>query len=431
MIYKRHKDLLMLGFALVTGFIIGALIWLYLKASNVGVTLIWNTIGSHFPTAIYTLIVCLAGGVIIGFYQKKFGPLPENMSDAVRHVLRERSYPYRLMPIAIIAALLSLLFGGAVGPEAGLVCMLISLSFWAREQFSLSRQDMEEYFNFDPTVRGRRVFGSMLGSMIFHPGRRSYQPGKIPWTRRMTVGCGVMAGLGGLFVYILLGQLFGHAFTLPRIDGGEVFVKDRLTMILLFAVGVAAGYLYLILKKIISKFFEILRGRGLQVLNSVLGGLVLGLIGGQIPLTMFSGCADIQTLQGAYMETVPYMLILVGVLKLLLTSVCIESGWRGGHFFPLLFSGLSIGYGFSGILGTNEILSVVVVTGALLGTVLQQPLGALALSVIFFPLRELGWMVLVTFAAGCIPLPGPIRLNPDNKGFVYNMLHREERKWLT
>ncbi len=421
---QRHSELLITGFALVTGFIIGALIWLYLKASNVGVTLIWETIGGHFPTAVYTLIVCLAGGLVIGLFHRKYGPLPENMADAVRHVIRERSYPYRQMPIAIIAALLSLLFGGAIGPEAGLVCMLISLSFWAQAMFGLAYQNMQSYFESDPGFPGVRVFGNLIKEMVLHPGRVAYEKNKGKWPRRRSIICGIATGLGGLFVYILLGELFGHAFTLPRIEGGAVQVKDRMFMILLFAVGIAAGYLYLALRKVTSKFFDFMRGKGLEVLNAILGGLILGLIGGQFPLTMFSGCADIQTIQGGYMNSVPYMLVVVGILKLLLTNVCIESGWRGGHFFPLLFSGLSIGYGFAGLLGTNEILSVVVVTGALLATVLQQPLGALALSVIFFPLREVGWMALVTLAAGCIPLPVPMRADPENKGFVSNVVQQ-------
>ncbi len=415
---------IMILFSLVTGFVIGALVWLYLKASNVGITLVWDKIGSHFPTAVYTLIVCLIGGVIIGLFHRKYGPIPENMSDAVRHAVNDRSYPYRQIPIVIIAALLSLLFGGAIGPESGLVCLLLSLCFWAKDQFGMARYNVQNFYDCEPQVSGRLVLKNLLANLFTHPLRIAYTPGKVQWSRKMQIACGVAAGLGGLLVYYLLGLILGRAFTLPRIDGGTVYNKDRLFMILLLVVGIAAGYLYLILKKVISTFFKKLRDHNLHILNAILGGLILGLIGGQIPLVMFSGCTDIQTIQGGYMNSVPYMLIVVGVLKLFLTNVCIESGWRGGHFFPLLFSGFSIGFGFAEVLGTNEILSVVVVTGALLGIVLQQPLGALALSVIFFPLRAFGWMVLASFVGGCIPLPAAIRVNPDNRGFIPGMVDR-------
>ncbi len=428
---KPHIGPIMLVFALVTGFIIGALVWLYLKASNVGITLVWDTIGGHFPTVIYTLVVCLIGGVVIGLFHRKYGPLPENMADAVRHAMKERSYPYQKLLISIIAALLSLLFGGAVGPEAGLVCILLSLCFWAKDEFGMARQNVQAYFECEPLISGRYVLGQLIARMITHPCRIAYEPGKVKWNRKLQIGCGIAAGLGGLFVYVLFNMLFGRAFTLPHIEGGSVYAKDRFAVILLLIVGVAAGYLYLILHKVTAVFFDMLRSKKLEVLNAILGGLILGLIGGQIPLVMFSGGADVQTIQNGYMNTLPYMLVVVGVLKLFLTNVCIESGWRGGHFFPLLFSGIALGYGFAGLLSTNPILSVVVVTGALLGTVLQQPIGALALSVIFFPLHDLGWMILATFIGGCIPLPAMLRNNPDNKGFVYNTIQRVEQRRLS
>ncbi len=424
---KRHIGLLMIGFALIAGFVIGALVWFYLKASNVGITLIWDKIAAVFPPIVYRLVVCLVGGLIIGLFHKKYGPVPENMGEAVNRALKERSYPYRQLPIMMIAAMLSILFGGAVGPEAGLVCLLLSLCFWAKDEFGMARQNLQAYIDNDPNISGSLVFRKMLKEMFTHPGRVAYDVGKLKWKRRLQIGCGVAAGLGGLFVYVLFNSLMGRAFTLPHIEGGNFLVKDWLVVALLLAVGIVAGYAYLIMKKAISWSFEKLRGKGLEVLNAVLGGLILGLISIEFPFTMFSGCTDIQALAYGQMSAYPYVLITIGLIKLFLTNVCIESGWRGGHFFPLLFSGLSIGYGFAGVFGTNQVLCVVIVTGALLGTVFQQPFGALVLCVIFFPLQGLGWMIISTFVGGCIPLPAKLRKNPENKGFVYNTIHIKER----
>ncbi|MEI3340587.1 MAG: chloride channel protein [Eubacterium sp.] len=147
-------------------------------------------------------------------------------------------------------------------------------------------------------------------------------------------------------------------------------------------------------------------------------------------MTMFSGGNAIQAIQYEYLQYTPYLLILIGVVKLFLTNVCIESGWRGGHFFPVIFSGLSIGFGFSVLLNTNQIFSVILVTAALLGTILQQPLGAIVLSIIFFPIEDFGWMCLASVVGGCIPLPKQLRMNPENKGFIYNMVHFKGQKRL-
>ncbi|MFR5701243.1 MAG: hypothetical protein ACLUD0_04845 [Eubacterium ramulus] len=76
----------------------------------------------------------------------------------------------------------------------------------------------------------------------------------------------------------------------------------------------------------------------------------------------------------------------------------------------------------------NEIVSVVLVTGALLGTVLQQPLGALALSLVFFPVKDIGWMLLASTVGGCVPVPVALRSDPEKKSFVSNMIQMKKQK---
>ncbi|MCD7981262.1 MAG: chloride channel protein [Clostridiales bacterium] len=427
---RRNTRMLEIGFAAVTGVLIAVLVWLYLKISNVGITIIWEILPEYLNIEHYTLIVCLAGGLVVGIFHKVYGPYPESMADAVRRVRDTGSYPFQHLPITIIAAFLSLFFGGSVGPESGLVCLLLGLCFWAISQFGMARVKVQTLLDENPFLSGRYLFGQMLKGLVMAPGKIVYDSELMRWKRGETVSTGIVTGIAALAVYLLMNRAFGSAFTIPHLDSGEIYMRDRFSVILLVAAGIGAGYLYLISRKLSAVFFGKLREKNLHIINAVLGGLILGLIGTALPMTMFSGGSDIQVIQYEYLQYTPYLLVLIGVVKLFLTNVCIESGWRGGHFFPVVFSGLSIGYGLSTILGTSQILSVVVVTAALLGTILQQPLGALALMVIFFPIEELGWMVLVSFVAGCIPIPVALRVDPQNRGFIYGLLHRKDGKKL-
>lgn len=422
--------MLFLCFAAVTGASIAAVVWLYLKIANVGITIIWDMIPEYIESEHYTIIMCLIGGLIVGIFHKFYGPYPESMADSLKRVKDTHTYPYRNLPITVAAAFLSLFFGGAVGPESGLVCLLLGLCFWAMDQFGMARVKMEAMIGNNPYIPRGEVLREMLKGLACSPGRIVYDKNKIQWKRSESVSAGVAAGVTGLIVYLLLNRLLGAGLSVPHLEDGEMHALDRAGAILLIAVGIGAGYLYLIFKKLAAVFFEKLRSKGLHILNAVLGGLVLGVIGTFFPMTMFSGGNEIQAIQYEYLQYTPYLLIFIGVVKLFLTNVCIESGWRGGHFFPVIFSGLSIGYGFSVILGTSQVFSVVVVTGALLGTMLQQPLGALALSLIFFPVRQAGWMVVASFVGGCIPVPQPLRPNPDNRGFIYSIAHRKGQKKL-
>lgn len=421
---------LFLCFAALTGAIIAGIVWSYLKVANVGITVIWEMIPAYIDSKYYTVLMCLAGGLIIGLFHRVYGPYPERMNDALRRVREEGTYPYEKIPIIIAASFLSLFFGGAVGPESGLVGLLLGLCCWAMAQFGLARWKMEMLLAGNPYITSGALFRQMAAGLFLHADQIVYDKSKIKWTRAEQVGSGVAAGVSGLIVYGLLNACFGTCLYVPHLSGGVLILRDKLAIVLLLAVGIGAGYLYLIFQKISERFFAALAKRKLIVLSAVLGGLVLGLIGSALPMTMFSGGNAIQAIQYEYLQYTPFLLIAIGVVKLFLTNVCIASGWRGGHFFPVIFAGLSIGYGFSVLLGTNQVVSVILVTGALLGTILQQPFGALALSLVFFSVQNTGWMFLASMVGGCIPVPPHLRPDPANRGFIYGLLHRSEQKKL-
>lgn len=424
---RMNHWMLFLCFAALTGALIAVWVWIYLRITNLGITVLWDMVPEYIDFKYYTIVMCLVGGLVVGIFHRAYGPYPESMADSLKRVRQTGTYPYKKLPVTVVAALLSLFFGGAVGPESGLVCLLLGLCCWAMDQFGRARLHMEDLLAEQPSISRGFLLKTMLRG-LFAPISHEQKNSGIVWTRFEQISAGVAAGIFGLIVYEVLNAILGRGLAVPHLDAGELGAKDKVGTILLVAIGIGAGYLYLIFKKMTAMFFSRLREKNLHILNAVLGGLILGLVGTMLPMTMFSGGNYIQSMQYEYLQYTPYLLILIGVVKLFLTNVCMESGWRGGHFFPVIFAGLSIGYGFSVILGTQQVFSVVVVTAALLGTMLQQPIGALALSVIFFPINELGWMVLASFVGGCLPLPVPLRTNPENRGFICQIIDRTRQK---
>lgn len=83
-------------------------------------------------------------------------------------------------------------------------------------------------------------------------------------------------------------------------------------------------------------------------------------------------------------------------------------GWRGGHFFPLIFSGVSIGYGFSLLTGADPVSCVAGMHRGMHGAVMRQPVMTALLLIMCFPVKG----VVVTIAAAAIgaaiPLPKAI-----------------------
>ena len=86
------------------------------------------------------------------------------------------------------------------------------------------------------------------------------------------------------------------------------------------------------------------------VVRSIIGGLIIGLIGSFLPLTLYSG--QNQLLQIVH-NPAPYgigILLLMMLVKMLLTSTSFATGFDGGPIFPLLFIGGTLGQVLSEIL---------------------------------------------------------------------------------
>lgn len=86
---------------------------------HVSIELVWDIIPSTYTIPFYTIIVCTIGGLIIGIWRKKFGDYPEELSTVITTVKENNNrYEYKNLPQMTVAAILPLIFGGSIGPEA-------------------------------------------------------------------------------------------------------------------------------------------------------------------------------------------------------------------------------------------------------------------------------------------------------------------------
>ena len=92
------------------------------------------------------------------------------------------------------------------------------------------------------------------------------------------------------------------------------------------------------------------------LITCLIGGLILGIFGIISPLTLFSGETNMELILETYAVYSPIILITIGLAKLLLTNICIKTGWKGGHFFPVIFCGIIIGCGFSLLFNIRTLL---------------------------------------------------------------------------
>lgn len=358
----------------VTGAFAGAAVWLFFFAMEHGIDYLWTEIphalgvaspelaSGPFGFLPYPFFVCLLGGLLIGLYEKMTGTKTDDLNQVMAKVKQDGRYPYDNLGKLSLAALLPLLFGGSIGPEAGLTGVIAGLCSWVGDRMRRFGAEFREL-----TLLGTQaaltalftapVFGfvaPLAGSADGDEGSASDEITiKLPKAQK-TVVYGI-AIAGGLGTYLLLGQLMGGGMGMPRFESAEVGNLELTWLIPLALVGTVCGWLYFVSE------------HASEALSHAIG---------ERP-----------------------------VVKAMLTPALINLGWRGGHFFPVIFSGVSLGYGLAILTGADPVFCVAVCTASTMGAVMRQPVMVVGLLLMCFPLKGIVCMII---AAG-IPLPKPLR----------------------
>lgn len=396
------NNLLFLLYTVILGAIVGAIIWVFLRVMNWGIELLWDFVPSHIEFPLYTLCVCTAGGVLIGIWKRKFGDYPEELKVVLGRVKKTGRYPYSNIFSTIGSALFPLIIGASVGPEAGLTGIIAGLCSWVGDKLKRFRKEVEELTAIGLSATLGTIFRSPMFGFI--EPIESDNDTVLPKTSKIVLYFAAI--LSSFGVFILLNQIFGIKVGMENLEAVRLEPLKYLYALPLAISGIAAGWLFFAFEKLCS--FIKKKTASFTVLRAAAGGLLLGISGTFLPLTMFSGEHQI----GEVIENIKTIgavtLLVVAVVKLLLTNICISSGLKGGHFFPVIFCGVAIGCASSLIINVDPVFCAAVVTSALVGHTLKKPLATVLLLMIVFPVRLIPIMLFASVAARFIPTPAKL-----------------------
>lgn len=396
---KIKNNLLFLLYTIILGAIFGAIIWSFLKIMNLGIEFIWDFVPATLNFPFFTLCVCVTGGFLIGLWKKKFGDYPEDLMTVMGKVKKTGRYPYSNVFSTLGSALFPLLIGGSIGPEAGLTGVIAGLCTWVGDKLKMYFREIEELTQIGMSATLGTIFHSPMFGFI--EPIESDKEVVLPRTSKIVLYLAAILSSFGMF--IMLGRLFGCGTGLEGLEAGKIELSYYWYSLLLAAVGIAAGYIYFIFKKLTSSLEK--KFKKYTVLKATAGGLLLGISGTFLPLTMFSGEHQISEVMKEAETIGAIMLIVIAIVKLLLTNICIDSGLKGGHFFPVIFCGISIGCAMSLMLGVEMVFCASIVTSALVGHTLKKPLATVLLLMIIFPPKLIPVMLFAAAAAKFIETP--------------------------
>lgn len=392
----NHLELIL--FCGLIGAVAGALVWLFLKVMAVGMEFLWQWIPDMFSFPPYTVIICTAGAAIIGIFRKKYGDYPEELETVIRKVKTDKKYEYKNMLIMMIAALMPLLMGSSVGPEAGLTGVIVGLCYWAGDNLKFAGKHAKEYSRVGIAVSLSVLFHAPLfGIFEVEEEPDDYGSELSKGSRLFVYAAALAAGTG---VYAGLSALFGSGMSgFPSFEMEQITRTDYVMAVLY----ILSGFVLILFYKGIDHLIKHASAKIPAVLREITAGLMLGVIGTFVPAVMFSGEEQMGVLIYDHGEYLPIALIGMAFLKILMTDLCIQFGLKGGHFFPLIFAGVCMGYGIAilafGEAGGHEVFAAAVVTATLLGGMMKKPLAVTMLLFLCFPLKLFIW-IFVSAAIG-------------------------------
>lgn len=414
---KLGKRLLFVLLTMVFGAFAGAFCWTFFFLMNLGIELLWVHVpawleAAGLPAIAYPIVFCTVGGLCIGLFTKKVGAYPDDMNVVLAKVKKTGRYEYDHIKAMFVGALMPLLFGGSVGPEAGLTGVIAGLCTWVGDRLRFVGSEMRELANAGTAAIISAIFAAPLFGLaapLFGYADQSDEGIRSPMTpdlevpRPLKVIVYLLSIAGALGAFMLLGHLAGGGGGLPHFSEMSVGALELAWAIPLVLVGACAGWLF-------HAF-----GAGAQwiaarmgdrpVLKAMCAGIVLGGIGVFLPYAMFAGEAQTEILAAQWTGMSALVLLATGFLKVLTTQLCLNLGWRGGHFFPIIFAGIAIGYACAGLTGIDPVFALCVCTAGLLGCVMRQPLMVALLLILCFPVKAVVFMLIAACIGAAVPIP--------------------------
>ena len=285
--------------------------------------------GGHW----WWVAVAAAAGVAVGLL-RRLTRLPEEVPGLFEDLKSEHVDP-GLVPGVVAVSAVSLIGGASLGPEKALGTMGGGAGSWLAQRRALSKEDSQVN-----TLAGfAGAYGGLFSStvivvlLILEVAR----PGGQRLTKALAAEIVASSVSFGLY-FAIAGAVFLDDYQVPQYTFRDWQLLAGIPLGLLAAVVVTllAGF-----TMAAARLFGRLKVPALA--KPALGGAVFGIAGVALPLTMFSGSDQLNTVLGDAGTLGLGLLAATLIAKLLTFAVSQGSGFVGGPIFPSLFIGGTAG----------------------------------------------------------------------------------------
>ena len=246
------NNLLLALYTVVIGVIAGSIIWCFIRLMNLGINFFWEYLPGLINFEYYAIVVCLIGGLLIGLWKSKYGDAPEELNEVIKAVKKDHRYSYNNIFTSIVSALLPLIMGASVGPEAGLTGIIAGLCTWAGDKLKIFNNELEELAHIGITATLGTIFVSPLFGFV--EPLENEDESKLPKTSKNILY--FVAILSSFGIFIFLNHLTHTHSGLHSIGTADLANLNYFYVIVLMAIGIVLSYLYFISHKMVKAIFR-------------------------------------------------------------------------------------------------------------------------------------------------------------------------------
>ncbi|MFF5083402.1 chloride channel protein [Actinoplanes sp. NPDC000266] len=330
---NRRDFWVLIAYAVVLG-VFGALAGLvFVGATGAGGKWFDGTDPHWFGGHWWWIAVTAGAGVAVGLL-RRLTRLPEDVPGLIADLRAEHVNP-RLVPGIVAVSAVSLIGGASLGPEKALGSIGGGAGGWLSRRRGLSDDNarLNTLSGFAGAYGGLFSSTVIVVAMIMEIAR----PGGERYVRAL-LGTIVASSVSFGVYFVIAGSVFLDAYRVPQYEFKD-WVMAAAVPLGLFA-AVVATLMGLFVKAAKALFGRL---RLPAVARSTLAGIVFGLVGVALPLTMFTGSDQLATLLGEAPSLGLALLIVLPIAKMLTFAVSQAGGFVGGPVFPALFVGGAAG----------------------------------------------------------------------------------------
>jgi len=324
----------------VLGVLIGLSADLFIRAIQVVSKIIWGGWVDHVHGAPWAVIlVCVAGGLLMGLCVKYFGTNDEGIGFesvlvAVKH---DGELGLKQIKRVVLNTYAGLVTGASIGPESPLVTIAGFMGDWIARRLKASKEQLMAFI----TIALGGGMGVLVDSPVAGPILFAEQPPtQNKAANTLLVFTSMIAAAIGFAVYYFLGAplLAGH----PLVPAYHTFHAIELLYGLIIGLagtlfGLMFKYSILWVRKFSARFTKWPLAKGAAV------GLAVGICAAISPLVRFDGSAQLSQLVTNASHYSVAALIGLAFLRLIATSVALGGGYQGGNIFPSIFMAGALG----------------------------------------------------------------------------------------